>query len=233
MAEVVSPRRADTHPLANGGGLTEEESSAFECNICYEIAQSPVVTLCGHLYCWPCLYRCARGAAVPSLCESCACWQSCARALFALLNRSECAQVDAGAEPLPRVPCVQGRHRAGQGTSPVGPLSRYVSDLARLPLRSPGRQRRLVACRWCQYTGAGGKARTRGRKCKPPRRTMRRTRPPCRGDLPASGWSPCRCGWCLLSTPCLEVTGAPQGQRTDAPGGAVRAADAADAAWHW
>ena len=72
MAEVVSPRRADTHPLANGGSLTEEESSAFECNICYEIAQSPVVTLCGHLYCWPCLYRCARGAAVPCLCISCA-----------------------------------------------------------------------------------------------------------------------------------------------------------------
>ena len=86
MAEVVSPRRADTHPLANGGSLTEEESSAFECNICYEIAQSPVVTLCGHLYCWPCLYRCARGAAVLSLCESCACWQSCARALFPCLS---------------------------------------------------------------------------------------------------------------------------------------------------
>lgn len=34
-----------------------DESSAFECNICYEISQEPVVTLCGHLYCWPCLYR--------------------------------------------------------------------------------------------------------------------------------------------------------------------------------
>ncbi len=33
------------------------ENSAFECNICYDLAQSPVVTMCGHLYCWPCLYR--------------------------------------------------------------------------------------------------------------------------------------------------------------------------------
>ena len=33
------------------------ECSAFECNICYDVAESPVVTLCGHLYCWPCLYR--------------------------------------------------------------------------------------------------------------------------------------------------------------------------------
>ena len=35
----------------------QPDSSAFECNICYDLAQSPVVTLCGHLYCWPCLYR--------------------------------------------------------------------------------------------------------------------------------------------------------------------------------
>ncbi|KAL9661145.1 hypothetical protein QQ045_025967 [Rhodiola kirilowii] len=27
------------------------------CNICLDFAQDPVVTLCGHLYCWPCLYK--------------------------------------------------------------------------------------------------------------------------------------------------------------------------------
>lgn len=32
-------------------------SSAFDCNICLEAVQDPVVTLCGHLYCWPCLYK--------------------------------------------------------------------------------------------------------------------------------------------------------------------------------
>lgn len=25
-----------------------------------QLARDPVVTLCGHLYCWPCLFRCAR-----------------------------------------------------------------------------------------------------------------------------------------------------------------------------
>lgn len=33
------------------------ETGVFECNICFELSQDPVVTLCGHLYCWPCLYR--------------------------------------------------------------------------------------------------------------------------------------------------------------------------------
>ena len=35
-----------------------DNESAFICNICLEITtKDPVVTQCGHLYCWPCLYR--------------------------------------------------------------------------------------------------------------------------------------------------------------------------------
>jgi E3 ubiquitin-protein ligase RNF5 len=29
----------------------------FDCNICLETASDPVVTLCGHLYCWGCIYK--------------------------------------------------------------------------------------------------------------------------------------------------------------------------------
>ncbi|KVI01959.1 RING finger protein 5-like [Cynara cardunculus var. scolymus] len=32
-------------------------TGVFECNICFDLAQDPIVTLCGHLYCWPCLYK--------------------------------------------------------------------------------------------------------------------------------------------------------------------------------
>lgn len=32
-------------------------SSNFDCNICLESSQDPVVTMCGHLFCWSCLYR--------------------------------------------------------------------------------------------------------------------------------------------------------------------------------
>ncbi|KAL6620397.1 hypothetical protein ACP70R_035536 [Stipagrostis hirtigluma subsp. patula] len=34
-----------------------KSSAMFECNICFEMAAEPVVTSCGHLFCWPCLYQ--------------------------------------------------------------------------------------------------------------------------------------------------------------------------------
>ncbi|KAL5221519.1 hypothetical protein ABZP36_026232 [Zizania latifolia] len=40
---------------------SEEEqgrsAATFECNICFDMASEPVVTSCGHLFCWPCLYQ--------------------------------------------------------------------------------------------------------------------------------------------------------------------------------
>ncbi|KAK7283843.1 hypothetical protein RIF29_13591 [Crotalaria pallida] len=29
----------------------------FDCNICLDTARDPIVTCCGHLYCWPCFYQ--------------------------------------------------------------------------------------------------------------------------------------------------------------------------------
>ncbi|KAG9138978.1 hypothetical protein Leryth_025402 [Lithospermum erythrorhizon] len=34
-----------------------DNSGGFDCNICLDSVQDPVVTLCGHLYCWPCIYK--------------------------------------------------------------------------------------------------------------------------------------------------------------------------------
>ncbi|KAL1558920.1 RING-type E3 ubiquitin transferase [Salvia divinorum] len=34
-----------------------EDGGGFECNICFGLAQDPVITRCGHLHCWPCLYE--------------------------------------------------------------------------------------------------------------------------------------------------------------------------------
>ncbi|KAI1318591.1 hypothetical protein EDD11_006282 [Mortierella claussenii] len=38
--------------------VVESESSAeFSCNICFDTSISPVLTLCGHLFCWSCLHQ--------------------------------------------------------------------------------------------------------------------------------------------------------------------------------
>lgn len=37
--------------------ISSGENNCFDCNICLESANDPVVTLCGHLYCWPCIYK--------------------------------------------------------------------------------------------------------------------------------------------------------------------------------
>ncbi|KAF3449983.1 hypothetical protein FNV43_RR06062 [Rhamnella rubrinervis] len=39
---------------------TKEESnrgSYFDCNICLYMARDPILTCCGHLFCWPCFYQ--------------------------------------------------------------------------------------------------------------------------------------------------------------------------------
>nr|XP_043637017.1 E3 ubiquitin-protein ligase RNF185-like [Erigeron canadensis] len=45
------PSTSDDNSANNG------DAGNFECNICFDLAQDPIVTLCGHLFCWPCLYK--------------------------------------------------------------------------------------------------------------------------------------------------------------------------------
>ncbi|CAA2997686.1 E3 ubiquitin ligase [Olea europaea subsp. europaea] len=48
--EDLRKKEDDEKYNSNGG-------SFFDCNICLDLAKDPVVTCCGHLFCWPCLYR--------------------------------------------------------------------------------------------------------------------------------------------------------------------------------
>ncbi|GAA5991400.1 hypothetical protein JCM10908_003294 [Rhodotorula pacifica] len=46
----------------------EDKLERFACHICLEIPNEPVVTLCGHLHCWPCMHEwlvTSRGRACP------------------------------------------------------------------------------------------------------------------------------------------------------------------------
>ncbi|XP_022766829.1 uncharacterized protein LOC111311586 isoform X2 [Durio zibethinus] len=51
LEEEVSEKKDDVEKGVSNDG------SFFGCNICLDLAREPVVTCCGHLFCWSCLYR--------------------------------------------------------------------------------------------------------------------------------------------------------------------------------
>ncbi|KAK6743983.1 hypothetical protein RB195_010966 [Necator americanus] len=40
-----------------GPSKKEDDNARFECNICLDTAKDAVVSMCGHLFCWPCLVQ--------------------------------------------------------------------------------------------------------------------------------------------------------------------------------
>jgi E3 ubiquitin-protein ligase RNF5 len=34
----------------------QNEKDMWKCRVCFEDLNEPVVTLCGHIYCWECIY---------------------------------------------------------------------------------------------------------------------------------------------------------------------------------
>jgi len=52
------------------GGRNHNFDSRFSCNICLDAVVEPVVTRCGHLYCWPCLFTWLEPGMLPEERES-------------------------------------------------------------------------------------------------------------------------------------------------------------------
>lgn len=50
------------------GGATD---ATYECTICLETAKDAVVSLCGHLFCWPCLHQWLETKPERQLCPVC------------------------------------------------------------------------------------------------------------------------------------------------------------------
>lgn len=44
-------------PPQGGESASTDRRSDFECNICLDSAHDAVISLCGHLFCWPCLHQ--------------------------------------------------------------------------------------------------------------------------------------------------------------------------------
>lgn len=51
-AELVAAESSEEDTDQNS-----KTSANFECNICFDMSKEPVVTSCGHLFCWSCLYQ--------------------------------------------------------------------------------------------------------------------------------------------------------------------------------
>ncbi|RHZ71189.1 hypothetical protein Glove_261g30 [Diversispora epigaea] len=63
-AKNISNSKSIETNTINGG-------SEYECNICFDTASSPVLTLCGHLFCWPCLHQWLEAQSQNPLCPVC------------------------------------------------------------------------------------------------------------------------------------------------------------------
>jgi E3 ubiquitin-protein ligase RNF5 len=59
IAAWFTPNKMSANVGESTSGVSSSDAAggSFECNICFELPQEPIVTLCGHLFCWPCLYR--------------------------------------------------------------------------------------------------------------------------------------------------------------------------------
>ncbi|KAK4876063.1 hypothetical protein RN001_012485 [Aquatica leii] len=61
-SSTSSPNSSKNLNDASGASDTAEkeekkEDRTFECNICLDTARDAVVSMCGHLFCWPCLHQ--------------------------------------------------------------------------------------------------------------------------------------------------------------------------------
>ncbi|XP_063238940.1 E3 ubiquitin-protein ligase RNF185-like [Bacillus rossius redtenbacheri] len=62
-------------PSRNNGEEKEREKerddAMFECNICLDTARDAVVSMCGHLFCWPCLHQWLETRPLRQVCPVC------------------------------------------------------------------------------------------------------------------------------------------------------------------
>ncbi|XP_041977600.1 E3 ubiquitin-protein ligase RNF185-like [Aricia agestis] len=58
MAETSEAKASPSAPGGDAGGEEDKrDERMLECNICLDTARDAVVSMCGHLFCWPCLHQ--------------------------------------------------------------------------------------------------------------------------------------------------------------------------------
>ncbi|KAI0226698.1 RING-type domain-containing protein [Lamellibrachia satsuma] len=69
MASAASP--GDGASGSEKASSNDSSAGAFECNICLDTAKDAVVSMCGHLFCWPCLHQWLETRPNRQLCPVC------------------------------------------------------------------------------------------------------------------------------------------------------------------
>jgi len=54
---MESEERREREDDDSAAGASAASGPNFECNICLDVAHEAVVSMCGHLYCWPCIHQ--------------------------------------------------------------------------------------------------------------------------------------------------------------------------------
>lgn len=57
MAEASSSSESGSYGTSSQDGENSSQGKTFECNICLDTAKDAVLSMCGHLFCWPCLHQ--------------------------------------------------------------------------------------------------------------------------------------------------------------------------------
>ncbi|XP_046415150.1 E3 ubiquitin-protein ligase RNF185 isoform X1 [Neodiprion pinetum] len=73
LAEMSTAKEQPGPSKPSGSAQEEKERDErmFECNICLDTAKDAVVSMCGHLFCWPCLYQWLETRPARQLCPVC------------------------------------------------------------------------------------------------------------------------------------------------------------------
>jgi len=56
-ADTTNQNNEGSNSPGNDDEGNNDAERAFECNICLDVARDAVISMCGHLFCWPCIHQ--------------------------------------------------------------------------------------------------------------------------------------------------------------------------------
>ncbi|KAJ1644112.1 hypothetical protein J3B02_003847 [Coemansia erecta] len=65
-----TPKGKERAENSSSAKMHNEANDEFSCNICFDTATDPVLTICGHLFCWSCLVQWLERSATCPVCKA-------------------------------------------------------------------------------------------------------------------------------------------------------------------